>query len=79
MLVDVRAANVEEVELYSGGSAIAKRMKLRYKKAALRNLTRYRHLNVVSERLRQVCLREYIAHGIRYSLLCDSQSCRSIF
>ena len=51
-LVDVRAANVEEVELYGSAPATLKALKLRYKRAALQALARYGHLSVVSERLR---------------------------
>jgi hypothetical protein len=52
-LVDVRAANVEEVSIYGQAPAPLKALKLRYKRAALKALARYEHISVVSERLRE--------------------------
>ncbi len=51
-LVDVRAANVEEVSIYGRAPTALKGLKLRYKRAALQALARYGHISVVSERLR---------------------------
>ncbi len=51
-LVDVRAANVEEVSIYGRAPTALKALKLRYKRAALQMLARYPHVSVVSERLR---------------------------
>jgi len=51
-LVDVRAANVEEVSIYGRAPTALKALKLRYKRAALQTLARYPHISVVSERLK---------------------------
>ena len=51
LVVDIRAANIEETKLYSGSNFLMKRIKIRHKKNTLKCLQKAGHISVVSPTL----------------------------